>query len=45
MPLPADKAEQNPWLTTAGMFVNGPVLESMLAEIYAARDAERPLDE
>jgi hypothetical protein len=32
----------NPWLETAGMFADDPTLEDMLAEIYKARDAERP---
>ena len=30
----------NPWIATAGMFSDDPTLESMLQDIYAARDAE-----
>jgi len=34
----------NPWLATAGMFADDPDLLPMLAEIYAERDAEKPVD-
>ena len=30
----------NPWLRTAGMFKDDPVLDEMLQDIYALRDAE-----
>jgi predicted RNase H-like HicB family nuclease len=40
-PTGQEKAEQNPWLATAGIFANDPTLEAMLDEIYAARAAER----
>lgn len=33
-------ASVNPWVASAGMFADDPTLEPMLAEIYAARDAE-----
>ena len=33
-------APENPWLATAGMFADGPTLEPLLEEIYAARDEE-----
>jgi len=35
-------APQNPWLESAGSFANDPTLNTLLANIYAARDAERP---
>jgi predicted RNase H-like HicB family nuclease len=31
----------NPWLETAGMFADDPEVESILEEIYAARDASK----
>ena len=34
----------NPWLMTAGVFADDPMLEPMLREIYIARDAERPVE-
>lgn len=34
--------ESNPWLETGGAFADDPILEPMLEEIYAARDAGRP---
>jgi predicted RNase H-like HicB family nuclease len=34
----------NPWLMTAGLFADDPALEPMLQEIYAAREAERPVE-
>jgi predicted RNase H-like HicB family nuclease len=39
--VPEGKAAQhNPWLATAGIFADDPTLEPLVAEIYAARDAE-----
>lgn len=35
-------APQNPWLESAGSFAGDPTLDALLADIYAARDAERP---
>ncbi len=32
---------QNPWLTTAGIFKDDPLLNPMLHQIYAARDTEK----
>jgi len=40
-PVSTDGRKLNPWLATAGMFQNDPLLEPMLAEIYATRAAER----
>lgn len=37
-----DPAQANPWLATAGIFAGDPMLEPMLHEILAAREAERP---
>ena len=42
-PEPGDGRTLNPWLMTAGMFADDPALEPMLREIYAAREAERPV--
>lgn len=39
-----DAGQGNPWLATAGIFAEGPMLEPMLQEILAAREAERPGD-
>ena len=33
---------QNPWLETAGLFADDPLLEPMRQAIYAERNAERP---
>jgi predicted RNase H-like HicB family nuclease len=41
-PSPLPTTEENPWLTTAGVFADDPMLEPMLQEILAAREAERP---
>ncbi|MFN8446962.1 MAG: type II toxin-antitoxin system HicB family antitoxin [Caldilineaceae bacterium] len=42
-PAPAGStAQSNPWLATAGLFANDPMLEPMLQKILAAREAERP---
>ncbi len=32
---------QNPWLATAGMFADDPMLEPMLREIYSFRESEQ----
>ncbi len=40
-----EAAQENPWLATAGIFADDPLLEPMLQEILAAREAERPKDE
>lgn len=40
-----DIVQGNPWLATAGIFADDPMLEPMLQEILAAREAERPGDE
>ncbi len=37
----APAEEENPWLATAGIFANDPMLEPMLQEILANREAER----
>jgi hypothetical protein len=37
----APVAEENPWLATAGIFADDPMLEPMLQEILANREAER----
>jgi len=37
-----DAVQENPWLATAGIFADDPMLEPMLQEILAAREAERP---
>jgi hypothetical protein len=42
-PEPGDGRTLNPWLMTAGIFADDPALEPMLREIYAAREAERPV--
>ncbi len=34
----------NPWLETAGIFKDDPVLETMLSEIYSLRDADGLLE-
>ena len=45
-PTPTAPNEQtNPWLATAGIFADDPMLEPILQEILAAREAERPGDE
>jgi predicted RNase H-like HicB family nuclease len=44
MPAPGDGQGLNPWLMTAGIFADDPMLEPMLREIYIARDAERPVE-
>lgn len=44
MPKPGNGRRLNPWLLTAGIFVDDPALEPMLQEIYAAREAERPAE-
>ncbi len=43
-PKPEQDEVDNPWLATAGMFADDPDLLPMLAEIYAERDAEKPVD-
>jgi len=44
MPETGDGRRLNPWLMTAGLFADDPALEPMLHEIYAAREAERPVE-
>jgi hypothetical protein len=44
VPEPGDGRKLNPWLMTAGIFADDPALEPMLREIYAAREAERPVE-
>ena len=44
MPKPDDGRKLNPWLMTAGIFADDPEIESMIQEIYASRDAERPVE-
>ena len=34
----------NPWLATAGMFENDPMLETMLEEIYSLRNSTESLE-
>ena len=36
VPEAGDRRQLNPWLATAGIFKDDPLLEPMLAEIYAA---------
>jgi len=38
----SDGDDENAWLATAGVFADDPLLEPLLQDIYAARDAERP---
>jgi hypothetical protein len=40
-PNQASVIEENPWLATAGIFANDPMLEPMLKEILANREVER----
>ena len=42
---PPQTGQTNPWLATAGIFADDPMLEPMLQEILAAREAERVRDE
>ncbi len=42
IPEKGDNRKLNPWLTTAGIFKDDPLLEPMMHEIYAAREAESP---
>ncbi len=37
-----ERHEPNPWLATAGMFRDDPMLQPMLDEIYSLRDADKP---
>ena len=40
-PVSSPTTQENPWLATAGIFVDDPMLEPMLQEILAEREAER----
>ena len=39
-PVPSPLTQENPWLATAGIFADDPMLEPILQEILAAREAD-----
>lgn len=44
-PISTPMPQENPWLATAGVFADDPMLEPILQKILAEREAERPGDE
>ncbi len=44
IPESGDGSKLNPWLATAGMFKDDPLLDPMLHEIYTARETEKQVD-
>jgi len=44
LPQTDKQQELNPWLATAGIFADDPMLEPMLKDIYAARAKEQAME-
>jgi len=44
MPRTEDGSGRNPWLETAGIFADDPILARLLSEAYQMRDAERQVE-